>query len=950
MSRSPASDRLETGIVGVGAVAFLAITIGCLGVASHLRKGEYHPAAIVLLLIAFVAAVAALAVNRRRWTWAWGGCLVFASLIAVLAVDFWRLQKFDLISRWTWGQNAVGFMFLAAVAGMWQNKRWQWGCIAGLAIASFVCSCDMLRDFPRLEGDVLMFHQGSTEALWRGINPYAIRYPNLYPRDTAFYGPGVVDADNYLTISFPYPPFSLLMSMPGYLLGGDVRYSTAAAIAISAVLMALARQSRQSILAAAALLMCANLPFVVLCAYTEPLVVLTLSLAMFAACRWPKAFPYCFGLFLASKQYCFIACPLAWLLADGTGAQRWRAAVVILIKAIVIAVIVTLPLALWDLRLFTRSVIVTQMIQPFRDDAISFPAAWVRLFGGRPIAWLGFAVLAPAWILTLRFCRPSPAGLATGIALVFLSFFAFNKQAFGNYYVLVIGAACWAIAATDLAWRDTRVIDSGEAGDNALGTRQGTGVSAIADESRATIPMQSAPSPAELSEWKMALLALLAACFIGQAIYIDLGMYTRRGIALLFPALASLVLAIVIGRPRPGHSQAQPSGRLALPRMAMGPVIGSGLMLIFFGVIGHDDWRAIPFAIVALTPFIAIVRRGWVRTACLAIIASVFVFQAVTFMHDKPYPHIDVLTFQQRAAEALQHGCNPYQVRYLNVYGPDTPYYGKGVIGPDGYLTYSFPYPPLSLLLVMPGQLILHDVRYATVALAALSAVLMVASRFKRHSVLVAAAFLLTPCVLDIIRAGWTEPLVVFTFSLAMICACRRPRLLPYALGLFFACKQYTILTAPAVWLLAEGAGRDRWKHWLQIMIKALIVALVVTLPLAAWDFRPFFRSTVLWQLVQPFRDDALSFLVLWFNVFGRRPPMWIAVVVLVPAWVLALRRAPRSPSGFAAAAMIILFAFFAFNKQAFVNYYYFVIAAACWTAAAARIDQGVSELKPSVT
>jgi hypothetical protein len=37
------------------------------------------------------------------------------------------------------------------------------------------------------------------------------------------------------------------------------------------------------------------------------------------------------------------------------------------------------------------------------------------------------------------------------VALVHLLFFAFNKQAFANYYYFVIATACWSIAAANIA-------------------------------------------------------------------------------------------------------------------------------------------------------------------------------------------------------------------------------------------------------------------------------------------------------------------------------------------------------------------------------------------------------------------------------------------------------------------------------------------------------------------
>jgi hypothetical protein len=58
-----------------------------------------------------------------------------------------------------------------------------------------------------------------------------------------------------------------------------------------------------------------------------------------------------------------------------------------------------------------------------------------------------FVVLAAATALVLWRCRRTAAGFAAGTALLFFGFFAFNKQAFANYYYFVIGAMCCALAS-----------------------------------------------------------------------------------------------------------------------------------------------------------------------------------------------------------------------------------------------------------------------------------------------------------------------------------------------------------------------------------------------------------------------------------------------------------------------------------------------------------------------
>jgi hypothetical protein len=47
-----------------------------------------------------------------------------------------------------------------------------------------------------------------------------------------------------------------------------------------------------------------------------------------------------------------------------------------------------------------------------------------------------------------------------------------------------------------------------------------------------------------------------------------------------------------------------------------------------------------------------------------------------------------------------------------------------------------------------------------------------------------------------------------------------------------------------------------------------------------------------------------------------------------VPPAIIILCRAPRSPSGLAAAVALICLCMFAFSTQAFINYYFFAIAA----------------------
>jgi hypothetical protein len=57
-------------------------------------------------------------------------------------------------------------------------------------------------------------------------------------------------------------------------------------------------------------------------------------------------------------------------------------------------------------------------------------------------------------VLAVRRCPRTPAGFALAVGFVYLVFFAFNKQAFCNYYFFPLAALCAAIAAADFTPRD----------------------------------------------------------------------------------------------------------------------------------------------------------------------------------------------------------------------------------------------------------------------------------------------------------------------------------------------------------------------------------------------------------------------------------------------------------------------------------------------------------------
>jgi hypothetical protein len=126
-------------------------------------------------------------------------------------------------------------------------------------------------------------------------------------------------------------------------------------------------------------------------------------------------------------------------------------------KAALVAAAVTLPFAIWGFGEFWTSVVMTQLRAPFRMDALSYAAMMARGFGFMVPQWLPLAAALGAAAFSLRKASHTPAGYACGAALILLAFFAFAKQAFCNYYFLVIGVLCCGIAS----WQsETKTRDS----------------------------------------------------------------------------------------------------------------------------------------------------------------------------------------------------------------------------------------------------------------------------------------------------------------------------------------------------------------------------------------------------------------------------------------------------------------------------------------------------------
>jgi hypothetical protein len=322
-------------------------------------------------------------------------------------------------------------------------------------------------------------------------------------------------------------------------------------------------------------------------------------------------------------------------------------------------------------------------------------------------------------------------------------------------------------------------------------------------------------------------------------------------------------------------------------------------------------------------------RNG--KLAQVSVLVAAHFAMGWLVIHVTPHPAIDVDVFHRDAIEALRSGLNPYRMTFPNIYS-DAGFYGQG-LSVDGRLQFGFPYPPLGLLLAIPGRLLGGDHRYAQLVALETAAVLMAFARPGRFGTLAAVLFLTTPRVFFVLEQSWTEPFLVLGLAAVIFAACRSSRAVPWLFGAFVALKQYLVLALPAALLLLPWPLRRN--RVAPLFAKAGAVAFGITLPFFLWGPGAFWSSVVTLQFHQPFRVDALTILAWWVSLGYAPPPSFVPFLVAAIVMALLMWRLPRTAEGFGAMVGVTFLAFFAFNKQAFCNYYFFVIGAFCTSLAA---------------
>lgn len=432
----------------------------------------------------------------------------------------------------------------------------------------------------------------------------------------------------------------------------------------------------------------------------------------------------------------------------------------------------------------------------------------------------------------------------------------------------------------------------------------------------------------ELSDrWTGAAGFAIAAIALGYCIAIEgEGLHRSTVLALTFSLVAAMVAAS-IGVLWPLERRGD---RPTVLLLAGGMVFQVGQLLIDPIGVDLSDGKVIgpfSFALVAATLLAGsnLSEQRWLGRFQVPLLLLAHLALGAWILRTSSIPDSAVHGIQRAASASLLQGRTPYELSFPELHG-------RG-----------FPYLPLALMLDALGQAVAGDHRYAQLVAITAAGGLMASARPGRVGAVAAALFLFTPRMFLVLQQGWMETFIVLALAASVWCACRRPKLFPYVLGMLFALKAYLVLGLPSAALMLRRPIKRR--DALALSLKAVGAALVVTFPLAAWAPGAFLRSVGTLELDPTFKPEPLSYLAYFAREGGLQFPSVVAYVAAAFAAALALWRAPRTAAGFAAALALTFGAFFAFHPAATVNHYFLVVGALCCAIAATGLPGTMSDV-----
>jgi len=387
------------------------------------RLNGFGIAIKVLGAFAFMAGLLYLARGRRAWRWAFPFLVSVAIATRVLMPFSSPRPIIDVMVSQTLGAK-------------------------GLAI-----QCALERDRERL----IEAHAQDRWEAWTlrdSRNVYAMRFPTPYYNERQL-GPRL-DAEGRPKERawfdhYGYPPLTVYANALSWLLFRDVRGLWIAFDLLAGLCLYLiarrtnpGEQGRYTAqLATLGFLFMPRSLYVIEQSWTEPLLVATLGvLALYMTTKRKAGWTgLLLGLWLSSKQYAVLAFPafVRWL------GLRMRTVFIVPIAALV-GLAIILPMALWDFGAMWHDVFGFFLTSDPRPDAMSLVGMLTRwnieMPGWLPVPLMLIAIV----VLTYKMKRNLSCWCFTA-ASTWLVFFMLGKQAFMNYFYVIMYALWLAFAA-----------------------------------------------------------------------------------------------------------------------------------------------------------------------------------------------------------------------------------------------------------------------------------------------------------------------------------------------------------------------------------------------------------------------------------------------------------------------------------------------------------------------
>lgn len=336
------------------------------------------------------------------------------------------------------------------------------------------------------------------------------------------------------------------------------------------------------------------------------------------------------------------------------------------------------------------------------------------------------------------------------------------------------------------------------------------------------------------------------------------------------------------------------------------------------GLFLHGEWYyvlTVALILVYAGMFFPLMARQQTpdRTKSVLLIIGVSIALGLRLLMPivSPSPIIDVFPMFQDSARHFLSGLNPYSTAVSDVYD------GKADFG---YHIFAYAYLPLNLYFQTLSYWITQDVRNASVAADAITALCLYRmAQSREYGKWYVLLFLFMPRGLFTIEQAWTEPFIAALFGITALLAERRRGsvALSIAYGLMLSLKQYL------VFFIVHGLMLEKRPSRIGI---AAIVGSFTLLPFLIVDPAHFIQNGVTFQLLTAFRSDGLTISSALFAITGITiNKIFTAAIGFSVSIVTFVVFRHFEAEGWRWATMITTLIMFLFGSQAFCNYYYFI-------------------------